>query len=111
MRLDALQVDNATLVRTASEGPDRYRLTVAVNNRATVELAWPHIDLTLTDDRGTVIARRAFAPADAQVAKGEGMPLLSVPEAVPAGEGTALQWSLRLDNLAPAGYTAELFYP
>lgn len=111
MRLDALQVDNATLVRTASEGPDRYRLTVAVNNRSEVELAWPHIDLTLTDDRGTVIARRAFAPADAQVAKGEGMPLLSVPEAVPAGEGTALQWSLRLDNLAPAGYTAELFYP
>lgn len=111
MRLDALQVDNATLVRTASEGPDRYRLTVAVNNRATVELAWPHIDLTLTDDRGTVIARRAFAPTDAQIAKGEGMPLLSVPEAVPAGESTVLQWSLRLDDLAPAGYTAELFYP
>ena len=111
MRLDALQVDSATLVRTASEGPDRYRLTVAVNNRAEVELAWPHIDLTLTDDRGTVIARRAFAPRDAQVAKGEGMPLLSVPGAVPAGESTQLQWSLRLDDLAPAGYTAELFYP
>lgn len=111
MRLDALQVDNATLVRTASEGPDRYRLTVAVNSRANVELAWPHIDLTLTDDRGAVIARRAFSPGDAQIAKGEGMPLLSVPEAVPAGESTQLQWSLRLDNLAPAGYTAELFYP
>lgn len=111
MRLDALQVDSATLVRTASEGVDRYRLTVAVNSRSDVELAWPHIDLTLTDDRGTVIARRAFAPRDAQVAKGEGMPLLSVPEAVPAGESTQLQWSLRLDDLAPAGYTAELFYP
>lgn len=111
MRLDALQVDSATLVRTASEGPNRYRLTVAVNSRSSVELAWPHIDLTLTDDRGAVIARRAFAPRDAQVAKGEGMPLLSVPEAVPAGESTQLQWSLRLDDLAPAGYTAELFYP
>lgn len=111
MRLDALQVDAATLVRTASEGADRYRLTVAINSRADVELAWPHIDLTLTDDRGTVIARRAFAPSDAQVAKGEGMPLLSVPRAVPAGESTQLQWSLRLDDLAPAGYTAELFYP
>ncbi len=111
MRLDALQVDAATLVRTASEGADRYRLTVAVNSRSDVELAWPHIDLTLTDDRGTVIARRAFAPSDAQVAKGEGMPLLSVPQAVPAGESTQLQWLLRLDDLAPAGYTAELFYP
>ena len=111
LRLDALQVDSATLVRTASEGPDRYRLTVSVNSRSGVELAWPHIDLTLTDDRGTVIARRAFSPRDAQVARGEGMPLLSVPEAVPAGESTPLQWSLRLDDLAPAGYTAELFYP
>lgn len=111
LSLDALQVDNATLVRTASEGPDRYRLTVAVSSRAQVALAWPHIDLTLTDDRGTVIARRAFAPRDAQIAKGEGMPLLSVPEAVPAGESTQLQWSLRLEDLAPAGYTAELFYP
>lgn len=111
MRLDALQVDSANLVRTASEGADRYRLTVSVHNRSDVELAWPHIDLTLTDDRGTVIARRAFAPRDAQIAKGEGMPLLSVPEAVPAGESTQLQWSLRLSELAPAGYTAELFYP
>lgn len=111
MRLDALQVDSATLVRTASEGPDRYRLTVSINSRSDVELAWPHIDLILTDDRGTVIARRAFAPRDAQVAKGEGMPLLSVPGAVPPGESTQLQWSLRLDDLAPAGYTAELFYP
>lgn len=111
MRLDALQVDSATLVRTASEGPDRYRLTVAINNRSDVALAWPHIDLVLTDDRGAVIARRAFVPRDAQVAKGEGMPLLSVPETVPAGESTPLQWSLRLDDLAPAGYTAELFYP
>jgi hypothetical protein len=58
-----------------------------------------------------VIARRAFAPRDAQIAKGEGMPLLSVPESVPAGESTQLQWSLRLSELAPAGYTAELFYP
>lgn len=111
MRLEALQVDAATLVRTASEGPDRYRLTVAVNSRSDVALAWPHIDLVLTDDRGAVIARRAFSPSDAQVAKGEGMPLLSVPDAVPAGESTQLQWSLRLDDLAPAGYTAELFYP
>lgn len=111
MQLDALQVDSATLVRTASEGPGRYRLTVAVSNRQAVDLAWPHIDLSLTDDRGSVIARRAFLARDAQVAKGEGLPLLSVPEAAPAGQSTPLQWSIRLDDLAPAGYTAELFYP
>jgi predicted Zn finger-like uncharacterized protein len=111
LRLDALQVDNATLVRTASEGAERYRLTVAVHNRSDIELAWPHVDLVLTDERGATIARRALAPQDAQVAKGEGLPLLSLPGAAPSGESTLLQWSLRLDGLSPAGYTAELFYP
>ena len=111
LRLDALQVDNATLVRTASEGADRYRLTVTVHNRSEIELAWPHIDLVLTDESGTTVARRALSPTDAQVAKGEGLPLLNVPAAVPSGESTPLQWSLRLEGLSPAGYTAELFYP
>jgi hypothetical protein len=31
--------------------------------------------------------------------------------AVPPKQSTMLQWSLRLDQLTPAGYSAELFYP
>jgi predicted Zn finger-like uncharacterized protein len=109
--LESLQVESATLMRTVSEGSDRYRLTVSVRNRSTIALAWPHIDLSLTDDRGDLIARRAFNPHDARVSSGEGMPMLSMPTTVPAGESTQLQWSLRLNNLSPTGYTAELFYP
>jgi predicted Zn finger-like uncharacterized protein len=115
--LDALQVDSATLLRTASEGPDRYRLTVSVNNRSDIHVAWPHIDLSLTDERGTVIARRAFLFSDAlRVGLGAtgatGRPdLAPVPLAVPPKQSTMLQWSLRLDQLTPAGYSAELFYP
>ena len=37
--------------------------------------------------------------------------LRDVPEAVPQKESTTLQWSLRMPDLSPAGYTAELFYP
>lgn len=113
LRLEVLQVDSATLLRTASEGPDRYRLTVSVHNRSDIGVAWPHTDLSLTDETGSVIARRAFLASDARVVRGEGaaQSLTPTPEAVPAQQSTTLQWSLRLDGLNPAGYTAELFYP
>ena len=113
LRLEVLQVDSATLLRTASEGPDRYRLTVSVNNRSGIAVAWPHIDLSLTDDNGSVIARRAFQASDAHIVRGEGAQQapMPVPDAVPAQQSTTLQWSLRLDGLSPAGYTAEIFYP
>ena len=116
MRIEALQVDSATLLRTASEGPDRYRLTVAVHNRSDIGVAWPQIDLSLTDERGSVIGRRAFVVSDARVVRNEATASAAgaastPPEAVPAQQSTTLQWSLRLDDLTPAGYTAELFYP
>jgi predicted Zn finger-like uncharacterized protein len=117
LRLEALQVDNLELVRTSSEGPDRYRLSVVVRNQAGIDLAWPHVDLTLTDDNGAVIARRVFAANEAQwldtadakakatdAAKGP-------PSAAPSQRSTTLQWRLKVADLHPAGYTAELFYP
>lgn len=127
LRLDDLQVESATLVRANSEGPDNYRLAVVVHNRASIALAWPHIDLTLTDDSGAVIARRAFVPSDAEWidtadAKAEAAPrsaaaqgntpaATSTPTAAPADRSTTLLWHLRAPDIKPAGYTAELFYP
>lgn len=120
LRLEALQVDNLELVRTSSEGPDTYRLTVVVRNQASIDLAWPHVDLTLTDEAGSVIARRVFSPADAQWldtadSKADGAksatPAASVPTAAPSLRSTTLQWRLQAPDIKPAGYTAELFYP
>ncbi|MGE5452707.1 MAG: zinc-ribbon and DUF3426 domain-containing protein [Acidobacteriota bacterium] len=124
MRLEELQVESATLVRASSEGPDNYRLAVVVHNRAAIDLAWPYIDLTLTDETGTVIARRAFVPSEAEWldtadAKAEtapkangGVPVASnTPPAAPADRSTTLLWHLRAPDIKPAGYTAELFYP
>jgi predicted Zn finger-like uncharacterized protein len=120
LRLEALQVDNLELVRTSSEGPDSYRLTVVIHNQSGIDLAWPHVDLTLTDEAGAVIARRVFAPQDAQwldtadpkadAAKSPA-PAASVPTAAPSQRSTTLQWRLKASDLRPAGYTAELFYP
>jgi len=123
LRIEDLQVESAALVRAASEGPDSYRLAVVVHNRASIDLAWPHIDLTLTDDNGAVIARRVFSPADAQwldtadpkaeaPANGTAESAASAtPAAVPGQRSTTLQWRLLAPDIKPAGYTAELFYP
>ncbi|MDE2402502.1 MAG: zinc-ribbon and DUF3426 domain-containing protein [Burkholderiales bacterium] len=120
LRIDSLQVESATLVRTSSEGPDTYRLTVVVHNRAPIGLAWPHLDLALTDTNGVVVARRAFSPRDAQwlanadSANGPASvaaPGGPLPDAVPSQRSTTMQWRLRAADLKLAGYTAELFYP
>jgi hypothetical protein len=114
MQIEDLQVDNIALVKTSSLGEDTYRLTAIIHNRADAVLAWPHLDLSLTDANGTVVVRRVFdvetasrVPAEA-AEKDVGA---TVPAAVPANSSTTLQWRLRAPDLAPAGYTVELFYP
>jgi predicted Zn finger-like uncharacterized protein len=132
LRIEDLQVESATLVRAASEGPDSYRLAVVVHNKAPIGLAWPHVDLTLTDENGAVIARRVFSPQDAQWldtadpkadtpadtptdASADGQATRPVSEATPSSapgqRSTTLQWRLLAPDIKPAGYTAELFYP
>lgn len=112
--LDQLQVDHAALVRAESEGPHRYRLSLVVRNLARTELAWPAVDLVLNDANGIVMARRTLQVPDAdwlaeapvRASSGVRPPTVVGPAAL----GT-LSWSLQLDDLNPAGYTAELFYP
>jgi predicted Zn finger-like uncharacterized protein len=122
MQLDDLQVDSVQLVRTASEGPDTYRLTAIVHNKADIALRWPQLDLTLTDPNGAVLVRRMFSVADARVVPldapapkrgepGERPQDLPVPATVPPGAQTTVQWQIKAPNLRLAGYTAELFYP
>ena len=114
MRLDDLQVDNITLVKTESEGADAYRMTVIIHSKAEVPVAWPRVDITLTDPTGDVVARRAFDAHTAQMMSINGEATStprSAPAAVPPGASTTLQWQLRAPDLHLASYTAELFYP
>ena len=92
----------------------RRTLTLVVRNLARTELAWPAVDLVLNDANGVVMARRTLRVNDADwLAEAPVRATTGVrpPAAVgPAALGT-LSWSLQLDDLTPAGYTAELFYP
>lgn len=113
-QLDQLQVDHAALVRAESEGADRYRLSLVVRNLAHTDLAWPAVDLVLNDANGQIVARRTLKVdaadwlAETPVRASTGV---RPPAAIAANATGTLSWSLQLDDLSPAGYTAELFYP
>ncbi len=100
--IEAVVVDSSGLVRV--EGTQTYRLSVVLRNRAAMPLAMPAVDLTLTDLRGAVIARRMLSARELgssanSVAALAELPLLAT-LAVPLPPGTTV-----------AGYTIEFFYP
>lgn len=80
-------------------------LHALLHNRAGYAQAWPSLELTLTDSRDEVIARRTFHPAD----------YLKDADELQSGIGhnREREIALRLDTteLRPSGYRLLLFYP
>lgn len=97
--IEALAVDSSGLVRV--EGTNTYRFSVGLQNRSSMVLALPSIDLTLTDAQGRVIARRAFLASE----------LGSTSSALGSGAELPLQATLSIAEQPVAGYTIEIFYP
>jgi predicted Zn finger-like uncharacterized protein len=99
-RLEGLVVENSGL--TQLDNPSLYRLQVLLRNRDTVALAAPALDVTLTDSRGEVLARKVIGRQEfgdtvaATVAAGSELPLQAV---LDAGERRI------------TGYSIEIFYP
>jgi predicted Zn finger-like uncharacterized protein len=102
-RLAALTVESSAL--TQADGSGAYRLSLGLLNRGPVDVAAPSVELSLTDARGLLIARRALSPADFR-GPGAGA-------AAPLAAGTEAPWQvlLAIDGLRVNGYTVELFYP
>jgi predicted Zn finger-like uncharacterized protein len=99
-QIDALSVDSSGLVRV--EGTALYKFNVVLRNRSPLQLALPSLDLTLTDGRGAVIARRVVSP-QALGAERPTMPSL--------GELPLQATLATADNQPISGYTVEIFYP
>lgn len=80
-------------------------LTATVRNRAAYALAYPYLELTLTDARDQVVVRRAFAPSEylgGTVDANAGL----------AGNGeVALKLFIDASATTQAGYRLYLFYP
>lgn len=80
-------------------------LTASVRSHASWPLAYPHLELTLTDASDAVVVRRALAPSDyagGTADIGNGIP--------PNGE-VALKLFIDASTTTQAGYRLYLFYP
>jgi predicted Zn finger-like uncharacterized protein len=97
-RIDEVLVESTALTR--APGQDAFVLSITVRNRSALALALPSIDLTLTDNNGRLVARRALAPHDFRAA-----------EVMPPGTETSLQTMLTAGASSVVGYTVEIFYP
>ena len=96
--IDALALESSGLVRV--ENSSVYKLSVALRNRAGIEVALPALDLALTDTQGRRIARKVLYAAD----------LGATSTTLGAGGELTLQATLP-DSEPLAGYTIDLFYP
>jgi len=100
--IGALAVESSGVVRVEKSG--LYQLSVALRNRAGIDVALPALDLALTDTQGRLIARKVLLAADLGAASAT----------LGAGREMALQATLQAtepDTEPVAGYTIDLFYP
>lgn len=99
-RLDGLAVESSGL--TQLDSPALYRLQVALRNRDTQPLQTPALDVTLTDNRGEVVARKVLRQSDFGSA---------APATLAAGAELSLQAVLDSGDRRISGYSIEIFYP
>jgi hypothetical protein len=97
--IDSLAVESSGLVRV--EKSSVYRLSVALRNRAAIELALPALELALTDSQGRLMARRVLQPVELGASQAT----------LGAGRELGLLATLQAPGEPVAGYTIELFYP
>jgi predicted Zn finger-like uncharacterized protein len=99
-RLDGMAVESSGL--TELDNASLYRLQVALRNRETQPLLTPALDITLTDSRGEVVARKVLSQRDFGSA---------APTTVAAGAELSLQVVLDTGDRRVSGYSVEIFYP
>ena len=97
--IEALRVESSGVVRI--EKGNLYRLTVALRNLERHEVALPAFELSLTDTRGQLIARRVVRAAEFGVRA----------ESIGSSAELMLQATIQVGTGTVAGYTIELFYP
>lgn len=97
--LDALRVESSGLARV--EKSDLYRLSVALRNMRSHEVALPAFELALTDTQGQLIARRVLRAGELGARAGT----------LGSGAELTLQSTIQVGSGTVAGYTIELFYP
>ncbi|MCC4117929.1 zinc-ribbon domain-containing protein [Aromatoleum toluclasticum] len=81
-----------------------FVLNAAIRNRAPHPLAWPHLELTLTDARDRPLVRRVLTPQ-------EWFPGADLEQGFAAGRDIAVTLPFAADGLGATGYRIYAFYP
>lgn len=102
--IDYLSIDASDLQADAAHR-GLLILTATVRNRATWPLAYPHLELTLTDAQDQIVVRRALAPAD--YASGTA----DVANGIAANGEISVKLFIDASATTQAGYRLYMFYP
>jgi len=81
------------------------KLSATIRNRAAYAIAWPYLELTLTDASDRVVARRAFAPGEYAAAGADPA------RGIPANGENVVTLFVDASETSQAGYRLYLFYP
>jgi len=81
------------------------KLSATIRNRASYPIAWPYLELTLTDSSDRVVARRAFPP-DEYAGSASG-----VARGLPPNGEEVVTLFLDASATSQSGYRLYLFYP
>jgi hypothetical protein len=100
-QIESIAIDGSSFNKVRG---DTYRLTVTLRNQSTLDVAWPALELTLTDAQDQAVVRRVLLPAETAAggevlgARAERTASLAV--AVNGNSGSRI-----------AGYRVLAFYP
>ncbi len=106
-RIEAIVIESSSMTLS---GERSVELNAVLRSRERVDNRWPQIELTLTDSRDQLIARRVFDPAD------------YLPHAMAQGARTSyesamkplteypIKLTLDIESAPPAGYRLAVFY-
>ena len=102
---DQLVIESSDLQAVDTAKPNLIQLAASVRNGAPIDVAFPAIEVTLTDAQDRPLARRVLLP-DQYLAGGN-------PErrGLRAGEAFSIRLTLDTTELRPVGYRLYLFYP
>ena len=102
---DQLVIESSDLQAVDAAKPNLIQLAASVRNRAAIDVAFPAIEVTLTDGQDRPLARRVLLP-DQYLAGGK-----PARTGLRAGEAFSVRLTLDTTELRPAGYRLYLFYP
>jgi len=101
---DRLTIEASDLQALDPTRPNRVVLSATIRNRASLAQAWPMLELTLTDTRDQVAARKVFAPEEyLDGANGD--------RGIEGNAEAGIRLRLDTGDIVAAGYRIYLFHP